>query len=254
MTSHPPQFDLDLYFANELADPRRVEVESHLSQCKVCQGYMAELNADNTALMQRKPAEQLAIAVQHAAVTSDTSSKWSLPRWATLVSMLGVAAAGVLLFARPAYSPHPLHPKVKPDTIRFMGQSPSIRVYALRDNRGLLIPPGETPRADDRLQFELIVPPRQTMNVAVFIVEHGEVQAVLPDATEHALSFAEGTHRITGSLVFEALDSDVRVLVIGRTQAFSLAEVRKELQAAATQDKFGQVTGVLYDTIIKPSL
>lgn len=144
----PGIFRLERLHAGDEPDPAIAE---HVQSCEACSRRMADIRADEAALMLRLPPAVLADRVTARAATRRSIR----PLLAALGVAVPVAVAATLVLVLPG---DPSGPGITPPSDLTRKGGEAVTLFRLRDGQVSVPAAGEPFRAGDRLRFRVAVP------------------------------------------------------------------------------------------------
>ena len=218
--SHPPRFELDRLAAGELDSPAVAGLQSHLDDCADCREYLATIETERAELLEHKPAELFVESLESHDLATDKPRRV----WAFSLAAASVAAAAVIVILILGNQPEPAD-----DNMRWMGQGAITQVYLKRGAKSQLLT-NQAILPGDQLRFEVALPKGKRAHAAVFAIENNRVTCVLPSQPSTGPHLIVDQLLVPGSLIIEALDSPVDIILIVRPEPFNLAKVSGKIE------------------------
>ena len=246
--SHPPRFELDRLAAGELDSQAVAGLQSHLDECADCREYLATIETERAELLEHKPAELFADSLESHDLPADKPRRV----WAFSLATAAVAAAAVIVVLILGNPPKPVD-----DEMRWMGQGAITKVYLKRGaesqqftNQDIL--PG------DQLRFKVALPKGKRAHAAVYAIENKRVTCVLPSQPSTEPHPVADELWIPGSVIVEAGERPVDIILVVRPEPFNLAVVSSEIEKSLGSLEAGRqlssiITGLVHQLRVEPN-
>ncbi len=220
---HPRHLEIERLVAGELTETAQTQLTAHLSDCPDCQAYRDELEAERSELLAQQPPALFAAQI----FEREQRPFLRKPRtwWFIGGLTLATTTAAVLLILG-----HQPPPAPRPDEFRLMGP-PSVRVFLRRGEQVSMYVPTAPIQAGDALRFEVTTD--EEAYLALIAIPEGEEEPLVlsPEGTE-ALHLTRGQIVMPGSVEVTDDPEPVLLLILIRTQPFSLADAVAEIHEA----------------------
>jgi hypothetical protein len=246
--SHPPRFELDRLAAGELDSPAVAGLQSHLDDCADCREYLAAIETQRADLLERKPAELFVDSLESHQLPPGKPKRV----WAFSLATAAVAAAAVivvLVLGNPTESAD--------DEIRWMGQGAITKVYLKRGDQSQQLT-NQAILPGDQLRFKVALPQGKRAHAAVFAIENKRVTCVLPAQPSAQPHPVADELWIPGSVIVEAGERPVDIILVVRPAPFDLAKVSSEIEKSLGSLETGRqlsslVTGLVHQLRVEPN-
>ncbi|MBW1808500.1 MAG: hypothetical protein JRJ87_09930 [Deltaproteobacteria bacterium] len=246
--SHPPRFELDRLAAGELDSRALSGLQSHLDDCADCRKYLATIETEREELLDRKPAELFVDSLESHHLPADRQKRV----WVFSLAAATVAAAAVIVILILGNQPEPVD-----DNMRWMGQGAMTKIYLKRGAISQLLT-NQAILPGDQLRFEVALPKGKRAHAAVFAIENNRVTCVLPAQPSAEPYPIRDVLLVPGSLIIEAGESPVDIIVVVRPEPFNLAKVRGEIEKSLGSLGTGRqlssiIPGLIHQLRVEPN-